>query len=549
MNAWKPPRVVLQRANPHQMIDALLHRLDVPVEHRDVGAHAEPMRGAMDGEIAIAVALVVADLPAHARARRSRRRRPAASRGRPRASSIEHPLVAQPVEIGKERDLDGGEALQVNVGTNRLQAAQQILVVVERQLGMQAVDDVDFGERLVGALAELVEHLLDAHRVRAGIVRAQPRERAEQARRLADVGRLEPQVVIEVGARAVPTLALAIGQPARAPSRSGVVEQPHAIVERQPLAGAVELFVGDVLASSRVRLEACGRHSVQDTTPFHIRLRILSRHNRRNPGQSGKLGVKPTRFRHCKRGARVLSRSSPDDPSRCSAIACARHCRTAMGRRERACRSASQETSCHRDVLFRSARQRRGGPMPALRSFTSRAHSVAFRTFTSGVLLVPARWLLLARVGPSLAHRRASTDASSIRKARPSPARPSWRSAPRARRVSARTDDDGTLHVRRLADGRYDLTVSAPGLVGEARGVAVDAAAGRPLEITLRVSAITETLRRVRVADRSAAVAHRRQRHGHQRATSSSRARSRRLARRCAPCPASPSRAAADRAR
>ena len=51
-----------------------------------------------------------------------------------------------------------------------------------------------------------------------GVGRLQPRERAEQARRLADVGRLEPQVVIEVGARAVPALALAIGQPADAPA-------------------------------------------------------------------------------------------------------------------------------------------------------------------------------------------------------------------------------------------------------------------------------------------------------------------------------------------
>ena len=67
----------------------------------------------------------------------------------------EHLLVGHPVEIGEECDLDGGEALQVNVGPDRLQPAQQILVVVERQLGMEPVDDVNLGERLVGALAEL----------------------------------------------------------------------------------------------------------------------------------------------------------------------------------------------------------------------------------------------------------------------------------------------------------------------------------------------------------------------------------------------------------
>ena len=46
----------------------------------------------------------------------------------------------------------------------------------------------------------------------------QPRERAEQARRFAHVGRFEPQVVIEIRARAMAALALAIRDPARAPA-------------------------------------------------------------------------------------------------------------------------------------------------------------------------------------------------------------------------------------------------------------------------------------------------------------------------------------------
>ena len=40
--------LVLQRARAHHVIDALFHRLDVPVEHRDVGAQPEAMRDAMD---------------------------------------------------------------------------------------------------------------------------------------------------------------------------------------------------------------------------------------------------------------------------------------------------------------------------------------------------------------------------------------------------------------------------------------------------------------------------------------------------------------------
>ena len=74
----------------------------------------------------------------------------------------------------------------------------------------------------------------------------------EQNRQLAstDVGRLEAQVVVEVGARAVALLALAIGQPA---DREQIrrLEQADALVERQPLA-ALQLLV-DVGQSGRVQ--------------------------------------------------------------------------------------------------------------------------------------------------------------------------------------------------------------------------------------------------------------------------------------------------------
>ena len=58
--------LVLQRARTHHVIDPLLHRLDVPVEHRDVGLESELMRETMNREIPIGVSLVVADLLADA---------------------------------------------------------------------------------------------------------------------------------------------------------------------------------------------------------------------------------------------------------------------------------------------------------------------------------------------------------------------------------------------------------------------------------------------------------------------------------------------------
>jgi hypothetical protein len=133
-----------------------------------------------------------------------------------------------------------------------LETAQQLLVVVERQIGVQAVDDMDFGERLMSAAAQLVPGLLVRHRVRPWIAGAQARERAEQTRGHADVRGLDADVVVVVGARAVTLLALAVRQPANG-EQIGRLEQAHAVGERQSLAGGE--FVGDVGEAGR--LKAC----------------------------------------------------------------------------------------------------------------------------------------------------------------------------------------------------------------------------------------------------------------------------------------------------
>ena len=191
------------------------------------------MRNAMDVEVAIGAAFVVTDLLAHALGKHLS----AAARQRVEARLAQrdqHLLVGHPVEIGEECDLNGGEALQMDAGANALEAAQHLQVVVERQIGMQSVDDVDFGQWLVRALTQLVPRLLERHRVRAVVARLQARERAEQATRDADVGRFEPDVEVVIGARAVALLALAIGEPAKRQD-IGTLEQPHSLVERQAL--------------------------------------------------------------------------------------------------------------------------------------------------------------------------------------------------------------------------------------------------------------------------------------------------------------------------
>jgi outer membrane cobalamin receptor len=59
---------------------------------------------------------------------------------------------------------------------------------------------------------------------------------------------------------------------------------------------------------------------------------------------------------------------------------------------------------------------------------------------------------------------------------------------------SVRTDAEGRFEIAGLTDGRFDLTASAPGLIGEVRGVVVAEANPTTVQITLRVSALTENL-------------------------------------------------------
>ena len=147
-------------------------------------------------EIAIGVALVVRDLPAHAlgedlRAAAGQRVEPG------RHQLAQHLLVGHAVEIGEERDLDRREALQVDVRADALEAAQQLRVVARTaDPGCRPLTTWTSVSGWWRALPQLVPRLLERHRVGAGVAGLQPRERAEQTARHADVGRLEPDVVV-----------------------------------------------------------------------------------------------------------------------------------------------------------------------------------------------------------------------------------------------------------------------------------------------------------------------------------------------------------------
>ena len=206
------------------------------------------MRDAMNIQVPFGPALVAADLLAHSLGKDLR----AAARQRVEAGVhqlAQHLRVGHAVEIGKERNLDSGEALQVDAGTNPLESAQQVCVVAERKLRVQSVDDVQLGQRLIGALTQLVPGLLERHRVGLGHPGLQSRERTEETTGLAHIGRLEAQVVVEVGSRAVALFTLTVCEPANG-EQVRRIEQAYAVVERESLA-SLQLVV-DVGQSGRL---------------------------------------------------------------------------------------------------------------------------------------------------------------------------------------------------------------------------------------------------------------------------------------------------------
>jgi hypothetical protein len=116
------------------------------------------------------------------------------------------------------------------------------------------------------------------------------------------------------------------------------------------------------------------------------------------------------------------------------------------------------------------------------------AHIRAFRAFLTCLCLLPCAFVTDARAQSRIDGRVVDPQgrpvAGAVIVAVGLPSTP----------VAIETDREGRFSIERLPVGRYDLTASAPGLIGEARGIATDIAAPQTIEIALRVSAMTEAL-------------------------------------------------------
>src|SRR6185437_7655588 len=111
-------------------------------------------------------------------------------------------------------NFDGGERFQMHMREALLQAANQVEIIIKREIGMQSADDVEFGGAFGDALRGALKDFLEGKCVSArGIGRAA--KRAEFAMRDADVCGIDVAVDVEKADVAMTLLADMIGEPAQ----------------------------------------------------------------------------------------------------------------------------------------------------------------------------------------------------------------------------------------------------------------------------------------------------------------------------------------------
>ena len=133
-------------------------------------------------------------------------------------------------------------AFRCTCGKRCFRPETEIEKILERQIGMQAADDVELGDRFGVSGGRGLESLFERHGVGAGRVLLAS-EGAEAAGRNADVGGIDVPVDVEVGLVAVHALAHVVGQPADGEDVAGTVER-EAILLVEAFAGKHFFFNG-----------------------------------------------------------------------------------------------------------------------------------------------------------------------------------------------------------------------------------------------------------------------------------------------------------------
>src|SRR5689334_11899401 len=252
---------ILQRAQLQQVIDAVFIVFNVPVQHGCIGLQPKLVREARGVEPLLAVDLVIANNVANALSKDLG----AAARQRVHACFLQldkRVAKAELGNLGQESDLDHRERLDVHAGKALLEAGDQVQKILERQVGMQAADNVELGHRLGIARSRSLPSFLQRHRVGARRVFLSAKG-AQPAGRNAHVRRIDVTIYVEVRAVPVKALANVVGQPTDRKDVGGTI-QGQSIHCVQPRRG--EHLVGDRPERGILSLKRAWRHRTVDDT-------------------------------------------------------------------------------------------------------------------------------------------------------------------------------------------------------------------------------------------------------------------------------------------
>ena len=151
--------LVLQLPQPDQVVDPLFHGFNMPVEHGGIGLQSAEVHPPGDFEPAFARHLVVTNEVAGALGK-DLGPSPGATVHSRLPKSPDGLIDGQLGPAGQEIQLNHGKGLEMNFGEARLQTAEQVGIVGEGKIGMQATHDVKLGHGLGIAHRGMMKGLL-----------------------------------------------------------------------------------------------------------------------------------------------------------------------------------------------------------------------------------------------------------------------------------------------------------------------------------------------------------------------------------------------------
>src|SRR5262249_7520359 len=160
-------RLFLQIVNVLEVVHAMLERFAAAEHHGGGGAHAQLVRGAMDMQPIFRAALEARHLEAHFVVEDLSAA--TGDRIQPRiAQTSDRLLHGELAEIGKVQDLAGAETMKMDLREAVLDAAQQLLVPLQRKIGIQSTLHQNAGPSEFDRLTDLLVNGLELQDVALG---------------------------------------------------------------------------------------------------------------------------------------------------------------------------------------------------------------------------------------------------------------------------------------------------------------------------------------------------------------------------------------------